>query len=97
MLALMKPEAIIINTSRGGVIDNEALADALKEGKVAGAGIDVYEGEPPLPKDHPLLSAPNTVLTPHVAYATKESLYKRAVIVFDNIRCWLEGNPQNRV
>ncbi|ALU15355.1 D-isomer specific 2-hydroxyacid dehydrogenase [Eubacterium limosum] len=97
MLALMKPEAIIINTSRGGVIDNEALADALKEGKVAGAGIDVYEGEPPLPKDYPLLSAPNTVLTPHVAYATKESLYKRAVIVFDNIRCWLEGNPQNRV
>ena len=97
MLALMKPEAIIINTSRGGVIDNEALADALKEGKVAGAGIDVYEEDPPLPKDYPLLSAPNTVLTPHVAYATKESLYKRAVIVFDNIRCWLEGNPQNRV
>lgn len=97
MLALMKPEAIIINTSRGGIIDNEALAEALKEGKVAGAGIDVYEEEPPLPKDYPLLSAPNTVLTPHVAYATKESLYKRAVIVFDNIRCWLEGNPQNRV
>ncbi|WP_270505371.1 2-hydroxyacid dehydrogenase [Eubacterium limosum] len=97
MLTLMKPEAIIINTSRGGVIDNEALADALKEGKVAGAGIDVYEEDPPLPKDYPLLSAPNTVLTPHVAYATKESLYKRAVIVFDNIRCWLEGNPQNRV
>lgn len=96
-LALMKPESIIINTSRGGVLDNEALADALKEGRIAGAGIDVYEMEPPIPKDYPLLSAPNTVLTPHVAFATKESLYKRAVIVFDNIRCWLEGSPQNRV
>lgn len=97
MLALMKPEAIIINTSRGGVIDNVALSEALKDGKIMGAGIDVYEMEPPLLANYPLLSAPNTVLTPHVAYATQESLYKRAVIVFDNIRCWLEGNPQNRV
>lgn len=97
MLALMKPEAIIINASRGAVVDNVALAEALKDGKIAGAGIDVYEMEPPLPANYPLLSAPNVVLTPHVAYATQESLYKRAVIVFDNIRCWLEGNPQNRI
>ncbi|MEF9919184.1 MAG: 2-hydroxyacid dehydrogenase [Eubacterium sp.] len=96
-LALMKPKAILINTARGGIIDNEALAEALKDGKIAGAGIDVFEGEPPLPANHPLLGAPNTVLTPHVAFATKESLYKRAVIVFDNIRCWLEGRPQNIV
>ncbi|MEG1184258.1 MAG: 2-hydroxyacid dehydrogenase [Eubacterium sp.] len=96
-LALMKPKAILINTARGGIIDNEALAEALKDGKIAGAGIDVFEGEPPLPANYPLLGAPNTVLTPHVAFATKESLYKRAVIVFDNIRCWLEGRPQNIV
>ncbi len=96
-LALMKPEAILINTARGGLIDNDALANALVSGKIAGAGVDVYEIEPPLPKEHPLLSAPNIVLTPHIAYATQESLYKRAVIVFDNIRNWLEGHPQNEI
>lgn len=91
----MKPNAILINTSRGPVVDSQALADALNNGKIAGAGIDVFEGEPPIAKDHPLLNAKNTVITPHVAFATKEALVKRAVIVFDNIVKWLNGAPQN--
>lgn len=96
-IALMKPSAILINTARGGVIDNEALAQALKEGKIAGAGIDVFEMEPPIPKDYPLIDAPNTILTPHIAFATKESLYKRAVIVFENVRMYFNGTPRNLV
>lgn len=94
-LALMKPSAILINTSRGPVVDSEALADALNSGKLAGAGIDVFETEPPVPETHPLLSAKNLIATPHVAFATKEALEKRAVIVFDNIAKWLDGAPQN--
>jgi phosphoglycerate dehydrogenase-like enzyme len=94
-LGLMKPSAILINTARGGIIDNEALASALNEGRIAGAGIDVFDEEPPFSSFEPLLTAKNTVLTPHIAFSTRESLYQRAVIVFDNVRCWLEGNPQN--
>lgn len=96
-IACMKASAVLINTARGGVVDYEALAEALNQEAIAGAGIDVFEQEPPLPKDHPLLSAKNTVLTPHVAFATKESLYKRAAIVFENVRCWLINEPQNIV
>ena len=91
----MKENAILINTARGALIDYQALAKALNMGKIAGAGIDVFEEEPPLPPDHPLLTAKNCIMTPHIAYATQEALYRRAEIVFDNIRCWLEGNPQN--
>lgn len=94
-LSLMKPGAILINTARGGVIDNAALADLLKEGKIAGAGIDVYDGEPPLAKDYPLLSAPNTVLTPHVGFFTEEAMARRAVIVMDNLRAYLKGEQEN--
>lgn len=96
-LALMKPGSILINTARGGLVDTQALAAALREGRLGGAGIDVYDEEPPLDKDHPFLGSANLIMTPHMAYATQESLYKRAVIVFDNIRYWLEGNPQNIV
>jgi D-3-phosphoglycerate dehydrogenase len=78
-------------------VDSYALADALKTGQIAGAGIDVFEMEPPIPAGHPLVKAPHTILTPHIAFATKESLYQRAVIVFDNVRKWLEGHPQNLV
>lgn len=92
---MMKPTAILINTARGGILDNNALAEALNEGIIAGAGIDVFDEEPPFRETEPLVSAKNTVLTPHIAYSTKESLYQRAVIVFDNVRCWLEGEPQN--
>ena len=94
-LDLMKPNALLINTSRGPVVDSAALADALNSGKIAGAGIDVFEGEPPIAKDHPLLTAKNEIATPHIGFATKEALVKRAVIVFDNIVKWMDGTPQN--
>lgn len=94
-LDLMKPSALLINTSRGPVVDSAALADALNSGKIAGAGIDVFEGEPPIAKDHPLLTAKNVIATPHIGFATKEALVKRAVIVFDNIVKWMDGTPQN--
>ena len=94
-LAKMKPSAILINTSRGPVVDSAALADALNNGRLAGAGIDVFETEPGFAKDHPLLTAKNVIATPHVAFATKEALEKRAVIVFDNVDKWLKGTPQN--
>lgn len=94
-LSYMKESAILINTARGPVVDAQALADALNEGKIAGAGIDVFEMEPPVPKDHPLLQAKNVVATPHIAFATKEAFEKRSVIVFDNIKKWMDGNPQN--
>lgn len=94
-IAKMKANAILINTARGPVVDSSALADALKEGKIAGAGIDVFEIEPPIKSDHPLFHAPNTIVTPHIAFASKEALLKRAVIVFENVKKWLENEPQN--
>ena len=94
-LAKMRPNAVLINTSRGPVVDSAALAEALNSGKIAGAGIDVFEGEPPIPADHPLLTAKNVIATPHIGFATKEALVKRAVIVFDNILKWMAGTPQN--
>ncbi len=86
----MKDRVFIINTARGKVIDYNALAESLKSRKVAGAAIDVYETEPPLRADHPLLTAPNCILVPHIAYATKEALVKRASIASLNILKWLE-------
>lgn len=94
-LALMKPSAILINTARGPVVDSTALAHALNTHQIAGAGIDVFEVEPPVASDHPLFHSPNTLVTPHIAFATTEALEKRAVIVFDNITKWLKGTPQN--
>ncbi|MBP3926212.1 MAG: hydroxyacid dehydrogenase [Clostridium sp.] len=94
-LAKMKSSAILINTSRGPVVDSTALADALNEGRIAGAGIDVFENEPPITADHPLLHAKHVIATPHVAFATREALVKRAVIVFDNVAKWISGTPQN--
>ena len=91
----MKPTALLINTARGPVVDSEALADALKSGAIAGAGVDVYETEPPIPADHPLFGAPHLIATPHVAFATDQSMEKRAKIVFENIDRWLQGDPQN--
>ena len=85
MLALCKPTAIIINTARGNVVDIDALAECLRDGKIAGAGIDVYEKEPPLPADHPLLNAPNCVCVPHVGYATREAFDDRIEIILGNL------------
>lgn len=94
-LSLMKENAILINTARGPVVDSAALAEALNSGKIAGAGVDVFEVEPPIPVEHVLFGAKNLVVTPHVAFATAEAFEKRAVIVFDNIEKWLKGTPQN--
>lgn len=76
-------------------MDSDALAEALAEGRIGGACIDVFEKEPPVETDHPLFSAPNIIVTPHVAFATKEALVKRAVIVFDNVAAYLDGTPKN--
>lgn len=96
-IAKMKQGAVLLNTARGPVVDSAALAEALNAGKLAGAGIDVFEGEPPIAENHPLCSAKNTVLTPHVAFASREALETRADIVFANIEKWLNGAPQNVV
>jgi len=96
-IAQMKKNAILINTARGPVVNSEALAEALNNEKIAGAGIDVFEMEPPIPEDHPLLNAKNTILTPHTAFATEEAFLKRAEIVFNNIEAWLKEEPQNVV
>lgn len=96
-IALMKESAILINAARGGIVDNDALAQALNEGKIAGAGIDVFDMEPPLPGDYPLLHSKNTVLAPHIAYLTDESMIERAEIAFDNVIKFIAGDPQNIV
>ena len=94
-LDLMKPDSILINTSRGPIVDNKSLAYKLKRGEIAGAGIDVFDMEPPLPKDYCLLNVPNTVLTPHIGFASEEAMERRAKIALANISKWIEGNPQN--
>lgn len=94
-LELMKPTSILINTARGPVVDNTALAEALNNGTIAAAGVDVFETEPPIADNHPLLTAKNILLTPHIAFASQQAFEKRAVIVFDNIVSYLNGNPIN--
>ena len=96
-LAQMKKSAILINTARGAVVDSAALAGALTRGDLAGAACDVFETEPPLPLDHPLLHCPNTIVTPHIAFASAESMEMRADIVFDNLYAWLDGRQINAV
>lgn len=96
-LAKMKPSSLLVNAARGPVVDASALADALHRGVIAGACLDVFEKEPPLDPAFPLLHAPNTLVTPHVAFATQESMTLRAKIVFDNLRAWLDGAPINRI
>lgn len=91
---LMKTSAYLINTSRGPIVDERALAEALETGAIGGAGLDVFDVEP-LPKDHPLRRTPNTVITPHVGFVTVENyriFFKAAV---ENIRAWLDGKPIN--
>ena len=96
-LSLMKDSAVIINVARGPIIDDAALADLLNEGKIAGAGIDVFDGEPPLPADYPLLSAKNAILTPHVGFLSDEAMELRAQIAFENTKAFIDGKPQNIV
>ncbi|MBM7556570.1 NAD(P)-dependent oxidoreductase [Halanaerobacter jeridensis] len=94
---LMQESSIFINTARGPIVDNAALANALQQGQIAGAGVDVFEMEPPIPKDHPLVNTSNAVLTPHVAFATPEAFQRRAKTVFANIKAWLNNKSQNVV
>ncbi|HHT37400.1 MAG: NAD(P)-dependent oxidoreductase [Candidatus Wallacebacter cryptica] len=96
-LASMKDGAYLFNLARGPVVDSQALAVALNSGKLAGAGVDVYEIEPPLPVDHPLLKAKNIVTLPHIAWYSHQSLELRAEIAFDNVREWMAGCQQNKV
>lgn len=96
-LNLMKENAVLINTARGPLVDNEALAKVLREEKIAGAGIDVFDLEPPLPLEYSLLKENKAVVTPHIGFATEEAMVRRAKIVFENITRWIEGNPQNVV
>ncbi len=94
-LTSMKNDAILINTARGPIVDYSALAEILNKREIAGAALDVYEKEPPIDQNHPILSAPNTLLLPHLGFATEEAIEKRSKIIIDNINKWLENNPQN--
>ena len=97
-LKLMKPTALLINTARGAIVDNRALADALRRGEIGGAGIDVLDVEPP-PLDHPLLAddIPNLIVTPHTAWAGRQARQNVVDETVANIRAFLEGAPRNRV
>ena len=95
MIGRMKPTALLINCARGPIVDNVALAEALNAGRIAGAGIDVFNVEPPIPSDEPLLHARNALLTPHVAFLSEEAMVRRARIVFDNLAAYLRGEPEN--
>ena len=91
-LALMKPEAILINTARGAVIDADALYNALLDKQIAGAALDVFNPEP-IPTDHPLLTLPNVVITPHIASASKKTRIEMAYISVENATLGLQGKP----
>ncbi len=95
-LAKMKSTSLLLNTSRGGLIDEAALARALEDERIAGAGLDVLSIEPPA-GGSPLIGAKNCVITPHVAWATRESRSRLLDQIVDNLACWLENRPKNVV
>jgi glycerate dehydrogenase len=95
-LALMKPSAFLINTSRGPLVVDQDLAAALNAGRLAGAGLDVLSVEPPA-ETNPLLSARNCLVTPHIAWATREARARLMDAVLGNISAWIGGNPSNVV
>lgn len=95
-ISKMKENAIIINTSRGPAIDEQALADALNEGKIAGAGVDVLSTEPPK-ENNPLLTCQKCFITPHIAWAGFETRERLIGVVFDNLKSFINGNPTNVV
>jgi len=95
-LAMMRPSAILINTGRGPLVDEQAVADALREGRLGAFCADVLSTEPPS-ADNPLLSAPRAYLTPHIAWATREARQRLLAIAVDNIKAFAEGRPINVV
>ncbi len=95
-LALMQPHAILLNTSRGPLVDEQALAQALHTGRIAAAGLDVLSQEPPSP-EHPLLAAPNCIITPHFAWATRAARQRLLEVAADNVAAFLAGQPRNVV
>jgi phosphoglycerate dehydrogenase-like enzyme len=95
-LALLKPTAFVVNTARGALIDQDALADALEAGALAGAGIDVFDPEPPTPALR-LLKAPNVVLSPHAGGVTRETLVRIALAAVENVTEFLTGKPPRDV
>ena len=95
-IELMKPTAFVINTARGGVIDEQALADALRSGRIAGAGLDVLTAEP-MAKDCPLANIGNCIITPHIAWAAYESRTRLIDMVAENLRAFVAGAPINVV
>ncbi len=95
-LALMKPTALLLNTSRGPLVDEPALAEALNSGRLAGAALDVLAVEPP-PAGNPLFTARNCIITPHLAWATRAARARLMQIAVENVRAFLQGKPQNVV
>lgn len=95
-LGLMKKTAFIVNTSRGPLVDDQALADALNAGTIAGAGLDVLTAEPP-PMDNPLMKAKNCYITPHIAWATRSARSRLLDTLVDNAKAFIDGKPQNVV
>ena len=95
-LALMKPTAYLINTARGGIVVEQDLADALNEGRLAGAGVDVLAQEPMRP-DTPLKTSKNCIITPHIAWSALETRARLVDIVADNVQNWLDGHPTNQI
>ncbi len=95
-LAKMKPTAILINTARGKIVDENALIDALKKKEIAGAGLDVFEKEP-LPLDSPLLKMDNVLLTPHVAFLSEEALDECTYMSIENVEKFIKSQPENVV
>jgi D-3-phosphoglycerate dehydrogenase len=95
-LALLKPDAILINTARGSVVDEAALVDSLRDNKIAGAGLDVFETEP-LPAGHPITTLPNVLLTPHAAGMTPEVIQTGLAMAVENIENFLKGAPTHVV
>jgi phosphoglycerate dehydrogenase-like enzyme len=95
-IARLKPGAIVINTARGGIIDEDALAVALRSGHVLAAGLDVFAHEPPRP-DNPLLPLPNAILTPHISAGTRDAMRQKMAAIFANLQRFFSGEPMNNL